>query len=214
MRELAAGDATADGRFRIASITKTLVAALTLRLADAGVLALDDSVEQYEPGLLGDGDRITVRDLLDHTADLFDYTSDPELLRGDEPPSALVAIADQRERTTGYAYSSTNYFVLGLVLEAAAAAPIAELLQQHVFGPAGLAETTFEPGVVKGTHLHGHERSAHDGVATGSLRDTSSRTARSAWAAGAIISTAADLDRFFTWLLGGDLGRRMRPAEG
>jgi D-alanyl-D-alanine carboxypeptidase len=212
VRELAAGDATTDTRFRVGSVTKTFVASLTLRLADAGVLRLDDRVERYEPGLLADGDRVTVRDLLDHTAGLFDYTSDPELLRGEQPPSALVAIANRRERTKGYAYSSTNYLALGLVLEAAAGAPIGELLRRQVFGPAGLRETTFEPGPVNGTHLHGHERSAHDGVATGSLRDTSSRTARSAWAAGAVVSTAADLDRFFGWVLGGELGGRMRPV--
>ena len=122
-------------------------------------------------------------------------------MRGEQPPSALVAIANRRERTNGYAYSSTNYLALGLVLEAAAGAPIGELLRRRVFGPAGLRQTTFEPGPVTGAHLHGHERSAHDGVATGGLRDTSSRTARSAWAAGAVVSTAADLDRFFTWLL-------------
>jgi D-alanyl-D-alanine carboxypeptidase len=214
VRELAAGDATTEERFRIGSVTKTFVATLALRLADAGVLGLDDPVERYEPGLLADGERVTVRDLLDHTAGLFDYTSDPELLRGEQAPSTLVAIANRRERTNGYAYSSTNYLALGLVLEAAAAAPIGELLRRQVFGPAGLRETAFLAGRLTGQHLHGHERPVHDGVATGTLRDTSSRTARSAWAAGAVVSTAADLDRFFTWLLGSELGRRMRPAAG
>ena len=212
IRQLAAGDATTDARFRVGSVTKTFVATLALRLIDDGLLALDDPVERYVPGLLADGDRVTVRDLLAHTAGLFDYTSDPELLRGEQPPSALVAIANRRERTQGYAYSSTNYLALGLVLEAAAGAPLGDLLSRRVFRPAGLRETTFEPGPVSGIHLHGHDRSAHDGVATGSLRDTSSRSARSAWAAGAVVSTAADLDRFFSWLLSGELGRRMRPV--
>jgi D-alanyl-D-alanine carboxypeptidase len=214
VRQLAAGDGATGERFRVGSVTKTFVATLALRLAEAGVLELDDPVERFKPGLLADGDRVTVRDLLDHTAGLFDYTSDPELLRGEQSPSSLVAIANRRERTNGYAYSSTNYLALGLVLEAAAAAPIGELLRRQVFQPAGLRDTTFEPGPITSTHLHGHERSAHDGVATGILRDTSSRPARSAWAAGAVVSTAADLDRFFTWLLDGELGRRMRPVAG
>ena len=214
VRELAAGEAASGARFRVASVTKTFVAALTLRLAGAGVLALDDTVERYTPRLLADGDRITVRDLLDHTAGLFDYTSDPALLRGEQAPSALVAIANKHEHTRGYAYSSTNYLALGLVLEAAAGKPLGELLRRRVFEPEGLRETTFEPGRVRGAHLHGHERSAHQGVATGSVRDTSGRSARSAWAAGAVVSTAADLDRFFTRLLGSELGRRMRPAAG
>jgi D-alanyl-D-alanine carboxypeptidase len=81
-----------------------------------------------------------------------------------------------------------------------------------VFEPSGLRETTFEPDRVRGPHLHGHERASRQGIATGTLRDTSARTARSAGAAGAVVSSAADLDRFFTWLLRGELGRRMRPA--
>ena len=214
VRELAAGEAESGTRFRVGSVTKTFVAALTLRLADAGVLALDDTIERYTPRLLADGDRITVRDLLDHTAGLFDYTSDPALLRGEQSPSALVAIANKHERTEGYAYSSTNYLALGLVLEAAAGAPLGELLRRRVFEPEALRETTFEPGHVRGAHLRGYERPAHQGVATGSLRDTSGRSARSAWAAGAVVSTAADLDRFFPRLLRSQIGLRMRPAAG
>jgi D-alanyl-D-alanine carboxypeptidase len=67
---------------------------------------------------------------------------------------------------------------------------------------------------VGGPHLHGHERPLRDGIATGSLSDTSGRTARSAWAAGAVVSTAAELDRFYSRLLGSESGRRMRPAPG
>jgi D-alanyl-D-alanine carboxypeptidase len=125
-----------------------------------------------------------------------------------------VRIADRRPRTSGYAYSSTNYLVLGLVLERVTGEPLADLLRRMVFRPSGLRETRFEPGVVAGASLHGHERASRQGVATGTLRDTSSRTARSAWAAGAIVSTTADLDRFFAWLQRTGLARRMRPPPG
>ena len=209
--ELAHGAAISGERFRIGSVTKTFVAALALILADRGVLGLDDPVEQHAPGLLPDGDRVTVRDLLNHTAGLFDYTSDPALLRGELDPRALLAIANGRERSSGYAYSSTNYLALGFVLEAAALAPLDELLRLHVLERFDLADTTFEPGRVPGVYLHGHERASHDGIATGRLRDTHERPARSAWAAGAAVSTAADLERFFTQLFAGDLGSRMRP---
>jgi D-alanyl-D-alanine carboxypeptidase len=212
--ELARGDAKRGIRFRVGSVTKTFVAVLTLRLADRGVLTLDDPVDDHLQALLRDGERVTIRTLLDHTAGLFDYTSDSELLRGTLPPRALVAIADGRERSTGYAYSSTNYLALGLVLEKATGTPLGELLRRHVFEPFGLRETTFEPGIVPGPHLHGHSVAARDGVATGTPRDTSARTAVSAWAAAAVVSTAADLDRFFTRLAESDLGRRMAPADG
>ena len=197
--ELGRGDASAGERFRVGSVTKTFVAALTLTLEDAGVLRLDDPVSRHVPGLLRDGDQVTVRDLLGHTAGLYDYTQDPALLNGD------------LERSEGYAYSSTNYLALGLVLEAAAGEPLEVLLRRRVFERFGLDDTTFEPGRVSGDYLHGHQRASRDGVATGQLRDTDRRTAQSAWAAGAAVSTAADLDRFFTQLLASDLGRRMRP---
>ncbi len=149
-----------------------------------------------------------------HTAGLFDYTSDPALLRDDLPPRTLVELADRRERSRGYAYSSTNYLALGLVLEAATGRPLGTLLRRHVFAPFGLDETTFEPGLVPGPHLHGHALAARDGVATGTPFDTSRRPATSAWAAAAVVSTAADLDRFFTILSNRGLASRMAPAEG
>jgi D-alanyl-D-alanine carboxypeptidase len=211
VRELARGEASVDDRFRIASVTKTFVAALTLDLAGRGILSLDDPVAKYEPGVVSDASELTIRELLSHRAGLFDYTSDPALLRGELDPRALIGIADGKPRSAGYAYSSTNYLVLGIVLQRAGLARLDELLALRLLGPWGLADTTFEPGVVDGPHLHGHERPLRDGIATGSLTDTSGRTARSAWAAGAMVSTAADLDRFFTRLLDGDLGRRMLP---
>jgi D-alanyl-D-alanine carboxypeptidase len=209
---LSRGEASADDRFRVGSVTKTFVAVLALALADAGRLDLDDPVSLHVPGLLRDGNRVTVRQLLGHTSGLYDYTQDPVLLKGDLAPRELVAIADRQERSDGYAYSSTNYLALGLVLEAAAGAPLEELLRRHVFRPFGLSHTSFEQGRVSGRYLHGHERSARDGVATGRLRDTDLRTARSAWAAGAAVSNAADLDRFFRRLLASDVGRRMQPS--
>ncbi len=211
VRELAAGEATAGQRFRIGSITKTFVAALTLDLARLGILSLDDAAADYEPGLVSDADEITIRELLSHRAGLFDYTSDPALLRGELDPRALIGIADGKPRTQGYAYSSTNYLVLGVVLQRAGLAALDAMLNRQILEPYRLADTTFEADTVDGPHLHGHERPLRDGIATGSLTDTSERTARSAGAAGAMVSTAADLDRFFTRLLASDLGRRMVP---
>jgi len=211
VRELAKGEASVDDRFRVGSVTKTFVAALTLELADLGLLSLDDAAADFEPRLVGDADEITIRELLSHRAGLFDYTSDPALLRGELDPRALVGIADAKSREAGYSYSSTNYLALGFILQRAGLAGLDQMLQRQILGPYRLTDTTFEPGVVDGPHLHGYERPLRDGIATGSLTDTSDRTARSAWAAGAMVSTAADLDRFFTRLLGSDLGRRMRP---
>ena len=142
----ARGRASPADRFRVGSITKTFVAVLALKLADAGALRLDDPVSRHVPGLLRDGDRVTIRDLLDHTAGLYDYTQDPELLNGELSPRALVAIADRRPRSTGYAYSSTNYLALGLVLEAAGKRRSRRSSADTSSSPSASRETTFEPG--------------------------------------------------------------------
>ncbi len=70
----------ADVTFRAGSITKTFVATVVLQLVGEGRVALDRPVAAWLPGLLADGDRITVRQLLNHTSGLFDYTNDPVLL--------------------------------------------------------------------------------------------------------------------------------------
>src|SRR5262249_54301368 len=65
--------ASVNDRFRIGSVTKSFVATIVLQLAAQGKLSLDDSVEEYLPGLLANGDAITLRQLLSHRSGLFDY---------------------------------------------------------------------------------------------------------------------------------------------
>ena len=77
---------TESTRFRIASITKPIVAALVLDAADRGEVALDDVVGDLLPELVRDDPPITVRQLLDHTSGVFDITNEqmtPESLRAD-----------------------------------------------------------------------------------------------------------------------------------
>jgi D-alanyl-D-alanine carboxypeptidase len=201
--ELARGQATRGIRFRVGSVTKTFVGALTLELVDRGVVRLDDSVDEHLPGLLRDGEDVTIRALLTHRAGLFDFTSDPVLLRDDLPPLALVRIADGRERLPGYAYSSTNYLVLGLIMEEAGGGSLGSQLRERLFSPLGLRRTSFVPGAIRGLHVHGHRPPSHQGVVTGPPIDTSAEPAWWTWAAGAIVSSAGDLHRFFAALLRG-----------
>lgn len=86
-------------RFRVGSITKSFVAAVVLQLVREGRLALGQPVGRWLPGLLADGGRITVRELLNHTSGLYDYTRDPGFIAGEEAnevfrPARLVAIAE------------------------------------------------------------------------------------------------------------------------
>ncbi len=205
-----------SARFRIGSVTKTFVAALVLQLAEEGDLALDDPVERWLPGLIPNGRKITVRHLLSHRSGLFDYVEEPGVLTSPErrwTATELVALATAHppERRPGgaFAYSSTNYVVLGLIAEKAGRAPLGSLLRSHLFTPLRLRRTSFEPGLVRGAHVHGHRPPSHQGVVTGAPRDTSDEAAWWSWAAAGMVSTADDVQRFFKALLG---GRVVGPA--
>jgi D-alanyl-D-alanine carboxypeptidase len=204
-------------RFRIGSITKTFVAALVLELAEDGRLELDDPVERWLPGLLPDGRTITVRDLLSHRAGLFDYTEVDRVLRDPErrwTPRELLSLAIARpvgrsRPGRAFTYSSTHYIVLGLIAEEAGGAPLGRQLRSRLFRPLGLHRTSFVLGKVRGRHIHGHRPPSHQGVVTGPPADVSGEPAWWTWAAGGIVSTAADLQRFFAALL---RGRVLGPA--
>jgi D-alanyl-D-alanine carboxypeptidase len=203
-------------RFRIGSITKTFVAAVVLQLVDDGRVGLDETVDRWLPGLVPGGRRITVRQLLAHRSGLFDYVDDPKVFApyAQEPehawePRELVGLAVARPAPfrpgQRYAYSSTNYLLLGLIVERASGTSLDEQIRTRIVEPLGLEETSFEPGIVSGPHIHGHRPPSHQGVVTGAPRDTSDEAASWAWSAGAMVSTAADVERFFAALLGGQL---------
>ena len=202
---------TPDLRFRAGSITKTFVAALVLDLAADGKLRLDDPVARWLPGLVPRGNEITVRQLLRHTSGLADYVDDPRVLRAPARrwrPEELVAIAAAQAPAGApgerFAYASTNYVVLGLVAERAGHAPLATLLARRVFAPLRLRHTGYVPGIVPGRSVHGYRAPSHQGVVTGDAVEAGT----AAWwagAAGAVVSSAEDVQRFFAALLGGRL---------
>ncbi|MEV5935071.1 serine hydrolase domain-containing protein [Streptomyces sp. NPDC052079] len=88
-----------DAYYRIGSDTKTFVAVVALQLVSEGTLRLDDTVEKWLPGMVAghgnDGSRITVRDLLQHTSGLADYT---DVLFGD--PADLTPERFRSQRFT------------------------------------------------------------------------------------------------------------------
>ena len=71
----------ADNHFKIASLTKTYTATVVLQLVGEGKLSLDDSVERRLPGVVPNGSRITIRQLLNHTSGLHDFEDDPRYLK-------------------------------------------------------------------------------------------------------------------------------------
>jgi len=195
----------ATDRFRAGSITKTFVAAIVLQLAAEGRLDLDAPVASWLPGLVPRG--VTIRQLLSHRSGLADYVDDRTIVSAPvsshraltEEALARAPVAGPGER---YSYASTNYLVLGLLLERITGHELGDELLERIVRPLALSHTTFEPGV---THLrvHGYRPGIHDGIVSGAPRDTDGESAAWAWSAGAVVSDADDLARFLRALVGG-----------
>ena len=202
-------------RFRIGSITKPMVATVILQLVDEGSLSLDDSVSHFLPAVLPDGGRITIRQLLNHTAGLGDYVDDQGFVDAvfAQParvwtPHELVAIGDAMPRSfppgaaDRWEYSNTNYIILGLVAEAVGGEPIADMLQERVFEPLGMSSTFFatEPSLPAPFAQGYVDLIGLDDFVVGTLVSPTV-----AGAAGAVVSTAEDVIRFVEALAAGDL---------
>lgn len=185
-------------QFRIGSSTKTFVSTVVLQLVGEGLLRLDEPVAHRLPGLLLDGERITVRQLLNHTSGLPDYVDDPDLLAGIREdrvwePHELVALAERHPRLfepgTAWSYSNTNYVIAGVLVEAVTGRPLARELERRIFSPLRLRHTTFPAGTATMTGYHAHGYTSTDFIPTPDDRplDVTAYNASHAWAAGAIV---------------------------
>jgi D-alanyl-D-alanine carboxypeptidase len=199
-------------RFRIGSVTKSFVATVVLQLVGEGKLSLDDSIEHWLPGLVPNGGMITVRQLLSHQSGLFDYLNDERVLKpylsGNFgyvwTPPKLVAVSTSHPALFApgakFSYSNTNYIVLGLIVEAATKDTIKAQLRKRIFGPLGLRSTLLATSQrIAGAHARGYL------VQGKKLQDVTLVSPSYAWTAGAMVSTASDIARFYRALLGGQL---------
>ncbi|MFD0343923.1 serine hydrolase domain-containing protein [Streptomyces sp. NPDC127117] len=211
------------GQVRIGSNTKAFTAVVVLQLVAEGKIALDADVDTYLPGLVRgkeiDGRRITVRQLLQHTSGLPDYgmhIDDDELRhRYFEPRELLdIALRYKADAAPGktWGYSNTNYLLAGLIVQKVTGRPLAEEIDRRIIKRVGLRHTYFPaPGdkTIREPHPQGYHRSPADGP----LRDFTEIDPSAGWAAGQLISTDSDLNRFFGALLAGRLLPAAQLAE-
>ncbi|MEO3974097.1 serine hydrolase domain-containing protein [Streptomyces sp. CAU 1734] len=210
-----------DGRFRIGSITKTFTATAVLQLVGEGRIGLDDPVENHLPGVLPNGGGITVRQLLNHTSGLHDYTENPKYGYGSErwvridrwlSHSAKGIVAEATAKPPyfapgeGWRYSNTNYTVAGMLIEKVTGRPWNKEVERRIVHPLGLRGTSMPhtSPLLPGPHARSYTE-----LPSGPA-DTTLINPSVAGAGGAGISTTADLARFHSALLG---GRLLRPAE-
>ncbi|QFU94721.1 serine hydrolase [Amycolatopsis sp. YIM 10] len=202
-----------QARIRIGSNTKTFVATVVLQLVAEDRIGLDHPVEQYLPGAVRGDRRITVRHLLQHTSGLADYLEkvDPLDTRwryrtGDELARIAMTLPSHFDPGAKWEYSNTNYVLAGLLVERVTGTPLATELTRRIITPLGLHSTYYPlPGEtgIRGPHPRGYHE------VDGERIDYTRQDPSWGGAAGAMVSTGQDLNRFFTALLSG----RLLPPE-
>lgn len=221
---------SARDHYRIASITKTFVATVVLQLEAEGRLSLDDTVDTWLPGLVRgndhDGRRVTIRQLLNHTSGIFDYLEDPGFQqtymtadgfmkhRFDEAaPEELLAIAMKNrpyfEPGASFAYSNTNYLLAARVIEKATGNDYGDEIDRRIIAPLHLTSTSVPTSRVTLPRPGSRAYSKLARTDTGPTYDVTELNPRLAYGSGQMVSSSADLTRFYSALLGG----RLLPPE-
>ena len=198
----ASGPVDPDVAWGVGSVTKTFVAVVVLQLAQEGRIDLDAGIQQYLPTLPG-ADRITPRQLLQHTSGLAEYDDKPAVLNDAQrpwTPEELIAVAEAAGRLgepgAAFHYANTNYIVLGEIIQQVTGHPWTDEVRTRIVEPLGLTSTRMmsadaAPGFV---------------VDGGSFVDaTTIWDASIGGSAGALQSTGRDLLTFGTALADGTL---------
>ena len=205
--------ATTHTRYQLASLSKTLTAQALLLLEQDGEMNLDDPVSRWLPGLSG-GDRVSVRQLLQHTAGFPDhypqtYPAGPRT----RPTTPDTIIAEWGRHpllfTPGerFRYSNLNYVIAGRIAEKASGEPLFALLQRRIFAPLKMADTINldEIGPQTPDIATGYVRPA-----LGPLEPAPDEGRGWSFGEGQVVTTATDLARWDEAFLS---GRLLAPAQ-
>ena len=202
----------ADDLFRVGSISKVLTSVLTLMLVEDGLVDLDAPASDYITRV-PIPEAVTVRHLLGHRSGIATYTNDEffEEVGLDDgrvwtPEELFAGIVDEPadfEPGTDFTYSNTNYILLGVLIEEVVGETYDDTLRSRILEPLAMPDT-YVDGVEHGAEV----AFSYTGFFTESLEPITAdytAIATSAWSAGALVSTPADLHLFFTALFGGEL---------
>jgi D-alanyl-D-alanine carboxypeptidase len=204
----------------VGSITKTFTATAVLQLADTGALHLSDTVSRWVT-TIPHADSITVEHLLRHTSGLFNYTDSQAFFAlvqsTDKPrvwtPEELIEYATEDNHLFspggGWAYSNTNYILLGMIIQKIAQQSLAAVFRQGIFTPLKMTNTFLDGEEPTASRLvPGY--SVHPEDSAQFIDMSNAMHVSAAWAAGGIVSAAEDLLTFNRALFGRQL---LRPVS-
>ena len=229
-----------DAMFWIASMTKPMTSMALMMLVEEGKLGLDDPVEKHLPEFKGQmlavekapdhvllrkpSRPITIRDLLTHSSGLVSKSSletgvlDALTLREAVISYALSPL--QFQPGSKWSYCNPGMTTLGRLIEVAGGKPYAEFMQERLFTPLGMKDTTFWPDaaqmarIAKSYKPSADKKDLEETTVTYLSPDLSDRK-RMPLPAGGLFSCAADLAKVYAMVLnGGELnGHRYLKTE-
>lgn len=189
---------TSRTKYRLASITKTFTAVAIMMLQEKGSLAVSDPVCKYLAECPAAWKPVTIRHVLGHTAGIADYAAAPDFMSRiglPTAPDALMATVRPLPLQFGpgsnFAYSNTNYIILGRIIEKVSGQSYAAFIKNKILDPLGLADTGYEDGSTLIKHRAAGYRHGPETMTPARYMDMSN-----AYAAGGLYSTPEDLVRW------------------
>ncbi len=211
-----------DSIFWIASMTKPITATAVMMMQEEGKLSVDDPVSRYLPEFTGDKAGITIKQCLTHTSGLSDLK--PEELKVmttlAELIPAIVAKPLLFPPGSKWQYCQTGINTAARIVEVVSGRPFPEFLQERLFDPLGMKDTSFYPTEAQLPRI----APAYNRTAAGELEEVDlfflngkSPSARDRYpiASGGLFSNAPDYLKFAQMILNGGEsgGKRYLKAE-
>lgn len=203
--------ATVDSYYEIGSITKQFTAAAILQLQEAGKLHLDDKLSTYLPNAPHAGE-VTLRQLLSHTSGMPEYLDAMDAANAIDKPASfdkLISYIAGKPLDfppgSRWSYSNTGYILAGRVIEVVSHESYRHYVDAHLLEPAGMMHTFT---VAKEDRLPnmviGYDRE------NGQIKPARTIAASVGWAAGFLVSTVDDLEK---WNVALRSGKIVTPAD-
>lgn len=213
----------ADSVFWIASMTKPITATAVMMMQDEGKLSVDDPVSKYLPGFTGDKAGITIKQCLTHSSGLSDLTpaETKDLTTLGQLTPVIAAKPLQFPPGAKWQYCQTGINTAARIVEVVSGKAFPEFLQERLFDPLGMVDTSFYPGEKQVARL----ASAYKKAAAGELEKAGlfflngkspSDKGHYPMANGGLFSTAGDYAKFAQMILrGGESGgkRYLKPES-
>ena len=207
-------DVEVDSQFAIASITKTVIAAQVMQMVEAGELSLDDPATDHLPSDLDfDSNGATIRQLLGMRSGIPDYLDAiSDSMTTDRqhrwtPTDVLALVATDRSPAGGlFEYSSTNYVLLGLIIEQVRGRAVADVLRDGVLGAvAGMERLIYQPDEVPTEPMAMPDGQSSAAVEEGGGYLPSLAGATAAGAVGGMASDSPTLGRWWRAFCAGEI---------